>query len=66
MHRVQVVFAAAGLAVSLVFVATISVGAQTTGDGTSTSEDGTTRISQGTVTGASQSELDAIRQEVAE
>ena len=66
MHRVQVVFAAAVLAVFLVFVATISVGAQTTGDGSSTSEDGTTRISQGTVTGASQSELDAVRQDVAE
>ena len=66
MHRVQVVFAAAGLAVFLVFVATISAGAQTTGDGSSTSEDGTTRISQGTVTGVSQSELDAVRQDVAE
>jgi len=66
MNRVQVVFAAAGLAVFLVFVATISAGAQTTGDGSSTSEDGTTRISQGTVTGASQSELDAVRQDVAE
>ena len=41
MHRVQVVFAAAGLAVFLVFVATISAGAQTTGDGSSTTEDGT-------------------------
>ena len=66
MNRVQVVFAAAGLAVFLVFVATISAGAQTTGDGSSTLEDGTTRISQGTVTGASQSELDAVRQDVAE
>jgi hypothetical protein len=66
MHRVQVVFAAAGLAAFLIFVATISAGAQTTGDGSSTPEAGTTRISQGTVTGASQSELDAVHQDVAE
>ena len=50
----------------LVFVATISAGAQTTGDGSTASERGSTRLSQGTVTGASRSELDAVRRDVAE
>jgi hypothetical protein len=66
MHRVQVVFAAAGLAVFLVFVATISAGAQMTGEGMSTSERGSTRPSQGTVTGASQAQLDTVRRDLAE
>jgi len=51
MHSVQVVFAAAGLAPFLVFVATISAGAQTTADGLSASEEGAALVSQGTVTG---------------
>lgn len=66
MHRIQVVFAATGLAAFLVFAATISAGAQTTGGGSSASEAGTERASQGTVTGASRSELDAIGRDVAE
>jgi cell wall-associated NlpC family hydrolase len=66
MHRVQVVFAAAGLAVFLVFFATITAGAQTTGDRSSTSEQGSTRPSQGTVTEASRAQLDAVRRDVAE
>nr|MBA2712793.1 hypothetical protein [Rubrobacteraceae bacterium] len=66
MREIRVVFTAAGLATFLVFVATISVGAQTTDDGLSASEAGATRVSQGTVTGASRSELDAVRRDVAE
>ncbi len=66
MHRIQVVFAATGLAAFLVFVATISAGAQVTGDGSSAPEDGTQQVSQGTVTGASQSKLDAVSRDVAE
>lgn len=66
MHRIQVVFAATGLAAFLVFVATISAGAQTTGDSSSATEAVTERASQGTVTGASQSELDAVHRDVAE
>jgi hypothetical protein len=66
MHRVQVIFAAAGLAALLVFFATISAGAQTTGDRSTTSEGSVTRSSQGTFTGASQAELDAVRRDVNE
>jgi cell wall-associated NlpC family hydrolase len=64
MIEIRIVFAATGLAPFLVFMATISAGAQTTGDGSS--EEGAARVSQGTVTGASQSELEAVRQDVAE
>jgi cell wall-associated NlpC family hydrolase len=66
MHRVRVVFAAAGMAVFLVFVATISAGAQTTGDGSTASERGFERPSQGTVTGASRAQIDAVRRDLAE
>lgn len=66
MYEIRVVFAAAGLAAFLVFVATISAGAQTTGDGSSASEAGAAWVSQGTVTGASRSELDAVRRDMAE
>jgi cell wall-associated NlpC family hydrolase len=66
MHRVQVVFAAAGLAAFLVFIATITAGAQTTGDRSTASEGGATRTSQGTVTGATRGELDAVRRDLAE
>ena len=66
MREIRIVFAGAALAVFMVFVATISAGAQMTGDGTSASEDGAVRVSQGTVTGASRSELDDVREEVAE
>jgi cell wall-associated NlpC family hydrolase len=65
MHRVQVIFVAAGLAVFLVFVATITAGAQTTNVST-VSERDSTRPSQGTVTGASQAQLDAVRRDLAE
>jgi cell wall-associated NlpC family hydrolase len=66
MQRVQVVFAAAGLAAFLVFVATISAGAQTTGERSTASERDSTRPSQGTVTGASHDQLDAVRRDMAE
>jgi cell wall-associated NlpC family hydrolase len=66
MRKLQIIFAAAGLAAFLVSGATISAGAQTTGDATSASEGGAAQISQGTVTGASRSELDAVREDVAE
>jgi cell wall-associated NlpC family hydrolase len=66
MSGTRVVFAAAGLAAFLVFVATFSAGARTTGDGSSAPEEGATRVSHGTVTGASESELDAVRRDVAE
>jgi cell wall-associated NlpC family hydrolase len=66
MHRVQVVFAAVWLAVFLVFMATISAGAQTTGDRTTDSERSASRPSQGTVTGATGAQLDAVRRDLAE
>ena len=66
MIEIRIVFAAVGLAACLVIVATMSAGAQTTGDGSSSSQAGVARASQGTVTGASRSELDAVRQDVAE
>jgi cell wall-associated NlpC family hydrolase len=66
MREIRIVFAGAALAACLVLVATISAGAQTTGDATSASEDGAARVSQGTVTGASRSELDSVREDVAE
>ena len=64
MIEIRIVFAATGLAPFLVFMATISAGAQTTGDGSS--EEGAARVSQGTVTRAYRYELDAVRQDVAE
>jgi cell wall-associated NlpC family hydrolase len=66
MHRVQVIFAAAGLAVFLVFVATITAGAQTTGERSTAAERDSTRPSQGTVTGATKAQLDAVRRDLAE
>jgi cell wall-associated NlpC family hydrolase len=66
MREIRIVFAGAALAACLVFVATMSAGAQTTGDGSTASGAGSTQVSQGTVTGASPAELDAVRQDVAE
>ena len=66
MRKIQLVFAAAGLAIFTVFIATVSAGAQTSGDGYNDGGDGTARISQGTVTGASQAELDAVQRDLAE
>jgi cell wall-associated NlpC family hydrolase len=66
MHRVQVVFAAAGLAAFLVFVATITAGAQTTGDVSTASERSAKQPSQGTVTGATRAQLDAVRRDLAD
>src|SRR5829696_7678998 len=66
MREIRVVFAAVGLATFLVFVAMVSAGAQTTDDRSSASDTGTARVSQGTVTGASRSELDAVRRDVDE
>jgi NlpC/P60 family len=66
MNRVQVVLAAALLAAFSVFIATISAGALTVDAGLFDPEEGTTGVSQGTITGATQSELDAVREDVAE
>jgi hypothetical protein len=66
MLEIRIVFVAAVLAAFLVLIATISAGAQTKGDGTSVSREGTARVSQGSVTGASRSELDAVRRDLAE
>ena len=65
MREMRVVFAAIGLATFLVFVATVSAGADTTGDRPSASGTGAGRLSQGTATGASRDELDAVRRDVA-
>ena len=71
MRRIQVIFAAAGMAAFLIFVTTLSAAAEPWGEGTSVSREGTASAelpepdpsaSQGTVTGgASQSELRAVR-----
>lgn len=66
MRKVQPVFAAVGMAVFLAGVVTISAGAETNADGASGFQSGTMQASQGTVTGASRSELDAVRRDVAE
>jgi hypothetical protein len=66
MFEIRIVCAAAGLAVFLVLVATISAGAQAKGAGSSASKKGSPGVSRGTVTGASRSELDAVRRDVAE
>ena len=66
MRKVQIVFAAACMAAFFVFIASISAGAQTSGEGSSVPEQGFTGVSQGTITGASQSELEAVRQDLAE
>jgi cell wall-associated NlpC family hydrolase len=66
MRKVQIVFAAACMAAFFVFIATISAGAQTSGDGSSDPEGGFSGVSQGTLTGASQSELEAVRRDLAQ
>ena len=66
MIEIRIVFAATTLAVFELFIATMAAGAQTAGGGLSASEDGEARVWQGTVTGASGSELDAVRRDVAE
>jgi cell wall-associated NlpC family hydrolase len=66
MRKSQIVFSAAGLAVFLVFIATLSVGAHAKSEEAYATEEGTTQVSQGTVTGASQSELDAVQRELAQ
>ena len=67
MNRVQVVLAAALLAAFSVFITTISAGALTVSDGFFVgSEESMTGVSQGTITGATPSELDAVRDDVAE
>src|SRR5919199_131269 len=66
MLEIRVVFAAAGLAAFLVLIATISAGAKTEDDGTTLSREDAARVSQGSVTGASRSELDAVRRDLAE
>ena len=54
------------MAAFFVFIATISAGAQTSGDGSSDPEGGFTGVSQGTLTGASQSELEAVQRDLAQ
>ncbi len=71
MRKIQIVFAAASLALFIVLVATISAGAQTTGTETTGTDvsgggDGTTQVSQGTATGASKAQLEAVRRDLAE
>jgi cell wall-associated NlpC family hydrolase len=66
MIEIRIVLAAAFMAVCLVFVVTITAGAQTTGDRSTASERGATRPSQGTVTGATRAQLDAVRRDLAE
>ena len=66
MRKSQIVFSAAGLAVFLVFIATLSVGAHAKSEEAYATEEGATQVSQGTVTGASQSELDAVQRELAQ
>ena len=66
MRKVQIVVAAACMAAFFVFIATISAGAQTSGDGSSDPEGGFTGVSQGTLTGASQSELEAVQRDLAQ
>ena len=66
MVEIRIVFAAAGLAVFLVFVATISAGAQTAGDESAAFQASATRVSQGTATGASRSRLEAVQRDLAE
>jgi len=66
MIEIRIVLAAAVVAACLVCVATISAGAQTTGERSTASERGSTRPSQGTVTEASRAELDKVRRDLAE
>ena len=66
MVEIRVVFAAAGLAAFLVLLATISAGAQPEGDRASVAREGAARVSQGSVTGASRSELEAVRRDLTE
>jgi hypothetical protein len=66
MRKIQIIFSAAGLAVFLVFIATLSVGAHAKSEEAYATEEGATQVSQGTVTGASQSELDAVQRELAQ
>jgi hypothetical protein len=66
MVEIRVVFAAAGLAAFLVVLATISAGAQPEGDRASVAREGAAQVSQGSVTGASRSELEAVRRDLTE
>jgi cell wall-associated NlpC family hydrolase len=66
MRKIQIVFLAAGLAGFFVFIATLSVGAHAKSEEAYATEEGATQVSQGTVTGASQSELDAVQRELAQ
>jgi cell wall-associated NlpC family hydrolase len=64
MRKLQIVFAAVGFAVFFIFIATLSAAAETSVQDT-TPEVGADFISQGTITGASQSELDAVQRDLA-
>jgi hypothetical protein len=77
MRRFRIILAAAGLAVSLISIATFSAAAETNGKDASSPQESISKestaqlsgedppISQGTVTGASKSELEAIHRKVA-
>ena len=66
MIEIRIVLASAFMAVCLVLVATITAGAQTTGDESTDLERSASRPSQGTVTGATRAQLDAVRRDLAE
>jgi cell wall-associated NlpC family hydrolase len=66
MNEIRIVFAAAFMAACLVFVATITAGAQTTSDGSTVTQQGSTEPSQGTDTGATRAQLDAVQRDLAE
>jgi cell wall-associated NlpC family hydrolase len=66
MIEIRIVLAAAVVAVCLVLVATITAGAQTTGERSTASALDSTRPSQGTVTGATQAQLDTVQRDLAE
>ena len=66
MRRLILIVSAGCIALVLVSITTLAAGARTSGDGLSASGGAPTGISQGTVTGASQSRLDAVRRDLAE
>jgi len=66
MFEIRIVLAAAVMVTCLIFVATITAGAQTTGDGSTDLKQSATRPSQGTVTGATRTQLDAVQRDMAQ
>ena len=66
MFEIRIVLASAVMATCLIFVATITAGAQTTGDGSTDLKRSATRPSQGTATGATRTQLDAVQRDMAQ